>query len=118
MLHVHVTTWFVAIILLFVSYNMQKNGKQKPAKITKMILRLFYILILATGGHLFGLYASALGAGILQSAVFYKALAGLWVIVAMELLLVKQAKGKSTELYWIQFAIALLIALFFGYIVL
>jgi len=97
---------------------MQKNGKQKPAKITKMILRLFYILILATGGHLFGVYASALGSGIMGSAVFYKALAGLWVIVSMELLLTKQAKGKSTEIYWIQFVVSLLIALFFGYIVL
>lgn len=97
---------------------MQKNGKQKPAKITKMVLRLFYILILATGGHLFGVYASALGAEILTSAVLYKALAGLWVIAAMEFLLMKQAKGKSTELYWIQFVIALLITVFFGYIVL
>ncbi|HHW39132.1 MAG TPA: YisL family protein [Bacillales bacterium] len=118
MIHAHVTTWFIAIILLFVSYSMQKKGKQKPAKITKMILRLFYILILATGGHLFGLYASALGSGILASAVLWKALAGLWVIVSMEMLLMKQAKGKSTELYWIQFVVSLLIALFLGYVVL
>ncbi|WP_458414373.1 YisL family protein [Schinkia sp. CFF1] len=118
MLHAHVTTWFVAIILVFVSYFMQKNGKQKPAKITTMILRLFYILILATGGDLFGRYASALGSSIMTSAVLYKALAGLWVIASMELLLMNQKKGKSTELYWIQFVIAVLVALFFGYVVL
>lgn len=118
LIHAHVTTWFIAIILLFVSYSMQKKGKQKPAKITKMILRLFYILILATGGHLFGIYASSLGSGIFTSAVFWKALAGLWVIASMEMLLMKQAKGKSTELFWIQFVVSLLIVLFFGYVVL
>lgn len=115
LIHAHVTTWFVAIILLFVSYSMQKKGKQKPAKITKMILRLFYILILATGGHLFGLYASSLGSGIMTSPVFFKALAGLWVIVAMELLLVKQAKGKPTTPFTIQFVVALLLTIFLGY---
>lgn len=118
LIHAHVTSWFIAIILLFVCFSLHKNGKEKQAKMTKMILRLFYILILATGGHLFGLYASALGSGILSSAVFWKALAGLWVISSMEFLLAKQVKGKSTEIAWIQFVVSLLVALFFGYIVL
>lgn len=118
MIHAHVTTWFIALILFFVSYSMQKKGKEKPAKITKMTLRLFYILILATGGDLFGRYASALGSGIMSSPVLLKSLFGLWVIFSMEFVLTRQSKGKQTGLYWAQFIIALSLVIFYGYVVL
>lgn len=118
MVHAHVTTWFVAIILLFVSFFMYKSGKQKAAKVTKYILRLFYLLILATGGHLLSIYAVNMDAGIMSSPVIYKTLAGIWAIASMEIILNVQAKGKSTEISWFQFVISITIAIFMGYFVL
>jgi uncharacterized membrane protein SirB2 len=118
LIHAHVTTWFVALILFFVSYFLQNKGKEKPAKITKMVLRLFYILILATGGHLFGVYASAYGSGIMGSPVLIKALAGLWVIFSMEFVLTRHSKGKPTGMFWAQLIISLSLTIFYGYVVL
>ncbi|WP_102347403.1 YisL family protein [Bacillus sp. Marseille-P3661] len=118
MIHAHVTTWFIALVLFFVSYSLQNKNKEKPAKIIKMILRLFYILILATGGHLFGLYASGLGSAIMGSPVLIKALAGLWVIFSMEFVITRHSKGKPTGLFWAQFIISLSLTIFYGYVVL
>lgn len=115
--HLHVTSWFVALILFFVSYSMQRSGKTKPAKITKMILRLFYILILATGGHLFGIWASKLGSGLMTSPILLKTIFGLWVIFAMEFVLNRAAKGKPTGMFWVQFIISLSLAIFWGWVV-
>ncbi|WP_017754564.1 YisL family protein [Calidifontibacillus oryziterrae] len=117
MTHAHVTTWFIAVILFFVSYSMQKSGKERPAKIMKMILRLFYILILATGAHLFGVWATRLGANIITSHVLIKAIFGLWVIFAMEFVLDRLAKGKPTGIFWAQFVISLLLAMIWGWVV-
>ncbi len=58
MTHLHITTWVVALILLFVSYSLYSSGSAKGAKITHMILRLFYILIILTGAELFVRFAN------------------------------------------------------------
>lgn len=115
--HFHVTSWFIALILFFVSFSMQKSGKGKPAKITKMILRVFYILILASGAHLFGVWASQLGSGIVTSPVLLKTVFGLWVIFSMEFVLNRLAKGKPTGIFWVQFFISVLLAIIWGWIV-
>lgn len=47
MTHAHITTWVLSIILLIVILIMQKQGKN--TKVLHMILRVFYLLILATG---------------------------------------------------------------------
>jgi hypothetical protein len=111
MIHAHVTTWFLALILFFVSFNLLKKGKLKPQKITHMVLRVFYLLILATGGHLLGLYQFT-GIALVKSFI------GLLVIIAMELVLVRGKKGKSTKSFFILLGIAFVLALYFGYAVL
>lgn len=111
MIHAHVTTWFVAIILFFVSYNFLSKRKMKPQKITHMILRLFYLLIIATGGHLLGLYQ-------FSSLALLKSLIGLLVIVSMEFVLSRGKKGKPVNSFFILFGISLVLVLYFGYFVL
>lgn len=78
-----------------------------------MILRLDYLLILYTGGDLFAEYASV-GFPFLGELIV-KSLAGLWVIVAMEMILVKVSKSKPVKNFWIQLIIALLIVLILGF---
>ncbi|WP_034302113.1 YisL family protein [Bacillus cihuensis] len=107
--HAHITTWVIAIILLFVALAMHNSGKTKGFKIVHMINRVFYILIILTGGALMG---SAFG--------FYwlKMVLGFIVIAAMEMILVRTKKGKSTGVMWALFVIVFLIIGYYGFFIL
>lgn len=106
MIHLHITAWILAVILLFVTASLYKKGKGIAPH---MILRLMYLVILFSGIMLFMDYANhTIELGI-------KVVAGLWVIVAMELISVKAKKGKPAKAWWIQFWIAFVIALILGF---
>ncbi|WP_316571121.1 YisL family protein [Neobacillus sp. YIM B06451] len=108
MTHAHITTWVLGAILFFVALSMYKGGNEKGAKITHMILRVFYLLILATGFMLlFSINIDLLY--ILKAAV------GLWIIAIMEFILMKTGKREQTKVLWIQFAIAFILVLLLGF---
>ncbi|SHM43543.1 YisL family protein [Gracilibacillus kekensis] len=112
MTHLHITAWVLALILLFVSYAFYKKG-HKAGKILHMILRLDYLLLLYSGGDLLASLFDV------NSPIFgeliIKGLAGLWVIVAMEMILVKTSKSQPTKSFWIQLIIALVFVLVLGF---
>jgi len=110
MIHLHITAWVVAFILLFVSYGMLKAGKN--AKVPHMILRLFYLIIIGSG---IGLLLSYHSFGSLLGEIIIKVIAGLWAIASMEMITIKAGKGASTKAFWIQFVIAALIAIVLGF---
>lgn len=109
MAHLHITAWVIAFILLFVVYSMYKKGNSKPGKILHMILRLDYLLILYSGGSLFAAYEN------MSFPLIIKLIAGLWTIVSIEMIGVKASKGKSANVWWIQFVIAAIIAIGLGF---
>ncbi|MDX8364527.1 YisL family protein [Cytobacillus sp. IB215665] len=109
MIHAHLTSWIVALILFFVAFSMYKKGSNKGAKISHMILRLFYLLIIATGGML---YSS--GAGI-PPLYHVKATLGILVIAGMEMVLVRSSKEKSTNIAWALFIISFIVVLYLGF---
>ena len=80
--HFHVFTWVVGIILFLVAAVMANGTKGK--KITHMIARLFYVLIVISGALLFFKYSSA-------NAALYgvKFLLGLLTVGMMEMVLVR-----------------------------
>ncbi|MBM4764203.1 YisL family protein [Bacillus sp. B15-48] len=109
MIHAHMTTWFLALILFFVALGLHKRGKEKGFKIIQMILRVFYILILGTGiGLLFSLAN-------ISFLYILKVVVGLWVIAAIEMILIRTSKKGNTQGMWIQFIIALLLVLYLGF---
>lgn len=110
--HLHITSWVLAIILLIIVVALHKQGKAKAAKIIHMILRLDYLLILYSGGHLIGMY---FGGGNMLPEAIIKSLAGIWAIVAMEMIGVRTAKDRSTKGAWIQLIIAIIITLLLGF---
>lgn len=103
--HLHITTWVVALILFFVAAFATKS------KGIHMVLRLFYILVIITGGALF-IEAMDYGQGMQYGIKF---LLGIIVIGMMEMVLVRQAKNKPTTTFWIIFAISLFAVLFMGF---
>ncbi|MGP3560528.1 YisL family protein [Geobacillus sp. BK01] len=107
MTHAHITSWLIMIILFLIAVSMQRSGAAKAA-IVQMVLRLFYIITIMTGLLLLHGIASISGLYLL------KALAGLWVIGAMEMVLAAVKKGKRAAAGWTQWIIALIVTLFLG----
>lgn len=103
--HLHITTWVIALVLFFVAALASKS------KGIHMALRLFYILIIITGGALFieGMgYNMGMDYGI-------KFILGILVIGMMEMVLVRKAKNKPTTVFWVLFAIFLFAVLYYGF---
>jgi hypothetical protein len=108
LIHGHITAWLLALILFIVALFLHKGGKEKGAKIVHMILRVLYLLIIATGvGLLFSVY---------KIDVWYvlKAVVGLWVIGLFEMILSRVANKRRTSVFWIQFVIAWVLVLYLG----
>ncbi|RSD29337.1 YisL family protein [Mesobacillus subterraneus] len=108
MIHAHMTAWFLALILFFVSLGLHKSGKEKGAKIVHMVLRLFYLLILLTGFML--LFSINI-----NMMYVLKAAVGLWVIAMLEMILIRTKKNEKASILWIQFIVALLLVLYLGF---
>jgi len=104
--HLHITTWVVGIVLFLIAALSGNKSKG-----LHMLLRLFYILIIITGGALFSA-ALDYGQGMLYGIKF---LLGILVIGMMEMVLVRQKKNKKTTMFWILFAIFLFAVLFLGF---
>ena len=101
----HISMWLLAIILFFVSFKM--SGKS--LKITMMINRVLYILIIVTGVMLLFSISN------INGEYIGKAVIGLWVIVSMEMTAVKRSKGKPYKSFLIQFWIAFVLVLLLGF---
>lgn len=108
MTHAHITTWFLTIVLFLVAINLNKRGKEKGFKIVQMILRVMYLLIIATGGILLFSITHFSVLYILKTAV------GLWIIALFELILMRTAKKQAATVLWIQFIVALVLVLYLG----
>ena len=109
MTHAHITTWVIALILFFVAISLHKNGKTRGLKVVQMILRLFYLLIIATGvGMLFSLDT-------ISALYWIKAILGVLVIGLFEMVLINITKGKSTGALWTLFVVAFVVVVYLGF---
>lgn len=83
--HAHITSWLITIVLFLIAVSMARRGAGK-AKVVQMVLRLFYLITLATGLMLLH------GITTISPLYWLKALAGLWVIGAMEMVLAAEKR--------------------------
>ncbi|WP_442599137.1 YisL family protein [Neobacillus sp. D3-1R] len=113
MTHAHITSWFLALILFFIAISLHKSGKAKGFKIMQMVLRVVYLLILATG--LILLFGYGMLSTDLSLQYILKAAIGIWIIGLFEMILSKLSKNQPTKVLWIQFIIAFLLALYLGF---
>ncbi|MBS2968311.1 YisL family protein [Metabacillus sp. KIGAM252] len=109
MIHLHITSWILGLVLFFAAYFLHTSGSAKPFKIVHMILRVFYILIIISG------VTVLLSVSVLNAEYIIKGLSGLWLIASMEMILVRLNKGKPVRGFWIQFIIALVLVLLLGW---
>ncbi len=111
-LHIHVTLWTLLIISFVVSLILHRAGKAKGQKILHMVARLLYLLVLVSGLHMLAAWYH------FQGAALIKGIAGVLVLVGMEMVLVRTEKGKRTGITWAVLAIALILVFYYGYVVL
>ncbi|MGG2090144.1 DUF1516 family protein [Priestia aryabhattai] len=111
-LHIHVTLWTLLIISFVVSLILHRAGKAKGQKILHMVARLLYLLVLVSGLHMLAAWYH------FQGAALIKGIAGVLVLVGMEMVLVRTEKGKRTGVAWVVLAIALILVFYYGYVVL
>ncbi|MCM3690244.1 YisL family protein [Neobacillus niacini] len=109
MIHGHVTAWVLALILFIVAIFLLKGGKEKGAKIVQMILRVLYLLIIATGVGLIFMLSN------IDMLYILKAIVGIWVIGLFEMILSKVAQNRKTSILWVQFVVAFLLVLYLGF---
>ncbi|WP_082234677.1 YisL family protein [Halobacillus massiliensis] len=112
MAHVHITSWVIAFVLVGLAATFTRKGNEKAAKISHMILRVDYLLILYSGGSLFANYMN--GSDQMGLAIV-KMLVGLWVITAMEMVTIKYKKKYISYGWWAQLLIAAILALILGF---
>jgi len=106
--HFHIFTWVVGIIFFLVAVVMANGSKGR--KISHMIARLFYVLIVISGLLLFMRYGGNDGAlyGI-------KFLLGIVTIGLMEMVLVRSSKGKKVSTLAILLFVFLMATMFLGF---
>ncbi|RSK26384.1 DUF1516 family protein [Bacillus sp. HMF5848] len=107
MTHTHITAWVLALILLLVAVPALKRG-QKPKAIL-IALRVMYLVIIVTGVLLYmAVYE-------IPPLYHFKALVGIWVIGAAEMLIARLRKGKDTKIAWIHLIVVFVVVLYLGF---
>ncbi|AYC28996.1 YisL family protein [Paenisporosarcina cavernae] len=107
--HLHITTWVIGLILFFVAVVLTNGSKGQ--KITQMILRVDYILIILTGLALF-MKGMDYNMGMLYG---FKFLGGILIIGMMEMILARMKKQKATTVFWILLFVILFVTMFLGF---
>lgn len=108
MIHMHITSWVLGLILVIVAATLLKNGNQKGYKISHMILRVVYLLIIGSGADMLFRLSNISGEYI------GKAVLGIIVIGLMEMMLIKKSKGKNATGITIGFVVAFVIIVALG----
>ncbi|WP_026675505.1 DUF1516 family protein [Alkalihalobacterium bogoriense] len=112
----HAGSWAITLLLFFIAYLLIVTNKDKAGKIVHMILRLFYVIMIVTGGWLlFAWYLSEL-------TFIIKALLALALIYFMEVILTRAKKknlDRKVKMYhWLQFGVTALLVVLIGFNVL
>lgn len=115
MSHMHIMSWVAAIVLLFIAMSLLKKGNQSSYKMTHMILRVVYLIIIGTGTMMILSIDSfsKLPAG-MSGEYISKVVLGVASIGLMEMVLGKMSKGKSAKGMLIGLAVVLILTVSLG----
>lgn len=107
---IHVMSWSLTLLLFVISFILLKVNKMKAQKIFHMILRLFYLITLATGIGIVISY-NFMGAAMIKGAL------AIILLIFMELILIKTRDHDKTLIYWLVFAVDIILVFIYGYAV-
>ena len=104
----HMGAWFLAVILFIIAYILVNKEKDRAVKGLSMMIRLFYLIIIFTGG--FMLYFIGW-----SWPHVLKTLLGLATITFMEISLTRKVKGNPAPAMLALFVISLAATVFYGF---
>lgn len=107
MTHLHITSWVILLILFFIAFAKYSKGLH-------MAVRLFYLVVIATGAELIFRY------NVFQMANYVgeyigKIVLALVLIGLMEMVLVRKTKGNLSKGIFIGFWIVLILVILLGF---
>lgn len=106
-LDVHIYSWSITLILFIITLIL--TGKPKPQKIFHMILRLFLLITLLTG---IGLLAGVFG---FHGIYLLKGALGIILLILIEMVVTKTRDHEPVTLWWIAFAIDIILVGWIGF---
>ncbi|OIJ15216.1 hypothetical protein BKP35_05045 [Anaerobacillus arseniciselenatis] len=111
--HPHAYSWVLLVTLFVVSFMLYRKQAAKPAKITHMILRLFYVIMLSTGIALLVLNEFPI-------ITFVKAVFAIYFIYLMEQILGRTKEhgtdyDENTSRQWFFLVSTLIVIVLIGY---
>ncbi|ASS90492.1 MAG: DUF1516 domain-containing protein [Bacillaceae bacterium] len=107
MTHLHITSWVILLILFFIAFA-------KPSKGLHMAVRIFYLIVLATGLELifrYNVFSMANYVGEYVAKIFL----AIVLIGLMEMVLGKKKRNESSKGIWIGFWIVLILVILLGF---
>lgn len=108
----HAGSWAILVLLFIVSFILLKAEKPTGQKVTHMILRLFFVIMVGSGIGMLFMQGFPL-------VYVVKGILALWLIYVMEAILARTppraSKGTKTGVYWVQLVIALVFVVWLGY---
>ncbi|MBN8210872.1 DUF1516 family protein [Bacillus sp. NTK071] len=102
LLQSHAGSWAILVLLLVISYFAPNQ------KITPMIQRLFYLIMIITGVSMLVMIGFPL-------LYVFKGILAIVLIGFMEVVVGRRKRSESTKVYWIAVIVLLLIILSIGY---
>jgi len=109
---IHFISWMLTLVLFVAVLFLRNSGQERIRKIVHMIARLLYIFIVVSGVIMLFRVET------FTAMYMLKALVGVWVISMIEMILVRLEKGRRVRILWGQFAVALMLVLYIGYVAL
>jgi hypothetical protein len=113
MLHLHITSWIVGILLaLYVGHGYSKG---QNVKVPHMILRLIYLIILGTGLYVFIKIPKDNMPTNLMMLYNIKMTAGIIMLGIFEFFTISSKKGRKMLVPSVVFGLLLLVLLYLGF---
>lgn len=107
MTHLHITSWVILLILFFIAFA-------KPSKGLQMAVRLFYLIVLATGLDLIFRF-KVFGIAHYTGEYIAKIVLAIVLIGLMEMVLNKRKKNEPYKGIWIGFWVVLILVILLGF---
>lgn len=107
--YTHMTSWFILLFLYFFVLIMYKGTKGR--KITHMLVRIMYIVVMITGGSLYYVMMHSDH----WLAYILKLSAGILFILLAEITIVKANKNKKFQIPFLASLAMIVFMMFMGY---
>lgn len=104
----HIGSWAILVLVFLITFLLAKSGKERGAKIVGMVLRLFYVIMLVSGGGMLFRLSFPL-------MYIIKAVLAVVMIGMMEAIIGRTKRRESTGVFWGVMLVLLVLIVLMGY---